>query len=286
MTESELRSLVREIAPGAGGEELLVLEDLLRDAIAEAGKDVGRFKGSISVFKQRAIDTISGSPKALVTTRGLEKDATKKLNKLVDDLEKSLLYWYRRLKSTGSDKISPTKFRTETKLEIKLAYEDAYRLGTQAAGLTQTGSLVVIGDDERRWLDSMFNQEMKYFNKLLDVLVRRDASSNSKNRLARYANAVRSVFEASRVLQVPDNHLIYWVLQSNNPCSHCRFLHRNSPYTKNTLPTTPKAGSTACLDHCYCKLRVVKAKPSEIAKVERKHKSAKALLAKLRKVGK
>lgn len=37
-------------------------------------------------------------------------------------------------------------------------------------------------------------------------------------------------------------------------CNGCRFLSEHSPYVKESIPTTPRAGSTRCLNNCRCKL--------------------------------
>jgi hypothetical protein len=48
---------------------------------------------------------------------------------------------------------------------------------------------------------------------------------------------------------------IYWVTD-DDPCSSCDLLSSQSPYTAETLPTTPAAGDTQCLSRCRCFLEV------------------------------
>lgn len=278
---SEVRNTVEEIFPEYSHEAKLHLQQYLREILE--GKDLGTFKGDVSVFKQRAIDTAAAMPASVVHRRGLERDALKTLDKEVSSLEKDMLHWVSRLKADGDRKISETRFRKEMKARLRIAYVNAYRLGTRASGLVRASDLTAhTSADEKRWIENVFSREQKYFNKFLDAVIKGESLSKTKVRVRNYANAIRSVFESSKVLQLPDQSLIHWVLQSSNPCSECRLLKRLSPFTAETLPTTPKAGSTRCLSNCWCRLRVVKAKPAEILSVSRKNKSAEYLLKKLR----
>lgn len=283
LPSSDIRALVDDLFPGCAYEHRLLLEAEVRDILE--GKDIGRFKGDVSIFKQRAIDTAAAMPRPVVTRRGIEKDAKQSLDKLVARLERDMEQLVSRLRSEDpSRQLSKTQFRKRMKAAMRIAYKDAYDLGTLASGLGRANSAVTThaSPDEKQWLDNMFSQEQKYFNKFLAALERGESRTKASQRIRSYANAVRSIFEGSRVLQIPDNTVLHWVLQSKNPCSDCRLIHRLSPYTKYTLPTTPKAGSTRCLANCYCKIRVVKATPAEVARVARKNKSAEHILKKLR----
>lgn len=283
LTYNDVQEVVESIFPQAQGAYKLVLEGVVLDIIE--GKDIGKFRGDISIFKQQALDTAAAMPRPVLTRRGLEKDAGKKLSSLVDKLERSMLKHVARLRAEDpSRQYSPTRFRKEMKADLMIAYQDAYKLGTRASGVgtASPGLLGHSSADEKKWVDNVLRAETVHFNKLLDALIKGESMSKARIRIRNYANAVRSVYEGSRVLQLPDDSLIHWVLQSNNPCSDCRLLHRLSPYTRDTLPTTPKAGSTRCLSYCFCKFRIVKAKPSEVERVRRKNKSAKSLLDKLK----
>jgi len=282
LTTSESYAVVELLLPDASGEEKALLEQFVT-AVLE-GKDVGRFKGEISPFKQQAYGIVHQLPRAISSRRKDEKLSSKELNKLIDTLESDMVYLVRRVRSDDDTrKISTSRFKSEMKFKLHDAYRKAYDLGTQASGIGQEypGLVTHQGVDEKRFVDNLFSQEQKYFNKFLDDIIRGESASKSALRVKNYANAVRSVFEASRTLQLPDNSLIHWVLQSGNPCPECRILHRNSPYTKETLPTTPKSGSTRCLAFCYCKLRVTKSTPEEVKRIAEKNRSAQHVLRQL-----
>lgn len=278
----EIRSLVEDLFPETTRDNKILLEAVVHGILE--GKDIGKFKGDISVYKERAINTAARMPRPVVSRRGIEKTAGKDLNKLVDRLEREMLGHLSRLRSDDPDrKISESQFTKRMKASLRSAYKSAYDFGTFASGLGRANPNIVthVGVDEKRWLDRVFAQEQRYFNKFLRALIAGESWKRARVRIKNYSSAVRSVYESSRVLQLPDNVILHWVLQSDNPCPDCRLLHRLSPYTKFTLPTTPKAGSTRCLSYCYCKIRVVKAKPGEVQQVTRKNKSAAAVLKKL-----
>lgn len=278
-----IRKLVSDLFPELSGGELLLAEAHVLDIIE--GKDVGRFRGEISVFKQQAIDTASKLPKPVVGRRAMEKQAGKQLEKVVSRVVKEMESLVSRFRSESpSRKLSKTKFKEKMKASLRAAYRDAYELGTVASGLgrARAGLVTHTGVDEKRWIDNIFSQEQKHFNKFLNDLIKGTSKTKASIRIKNYANAVRSVYEGSRILQIPDDTIIHWVLQSNNPCSDCRLLHRLSPYTPETLPTTPKGGSTRCLSYCYCKLRTVKGTRAEIERIKRKNRSAQYLLKKLK----
>lgn len=248
------------------------------------GKDVGRFKGDISVYKQRELGDREFKS-------GLHKKLGKKtedaLGKLIDKTEKELLQLIRRYKSEDEDrKISLTRLKTDCKAVLRIAYDKAYDLGTEASGITQDnkGLKGHKGADEKAWLAGIYSQEQKYFNSFIKDIASGESIARIEMRVANYAAAIRSVYEAARALQVPDDVLIYWDQDaSDNPCTDCRLLAKLSPYTKETLPTTPRSGTSRCYSNCRCRLRYVKASPEEIDKVKRKNKSSEYLLRKLRK---
>jgi hypothetical protein len=283
LTASEIRTLVERLFPDAPGVERSRLE-LAVGSVLE-GKDVGKFKGEISPFKQQALDIANSLPRPVMYRKSAAKNTASALNKVVDEAEADMIYWLKRYRSPEDyNKISVTQFKDKMKWVLKDAYRKAYDLGTEASGIGRSapGLTAHQGVDEKRWLDSVYSQEQKYFNRFLQDLISGQSQTMAEVRIRNYANAIRSVYEASRTVQLPEDVLIYWVLESGNPCSECRLLHRHSPYTKDTLPTTPKAGSTRCLSYCYCKLRIVKAKQSEVERVARRNRSAEYVLRQLR----
>ena len=69
-----------------------------------------------------------------------------------------------------------------------------------------------------------------------------------------YANTLNGISWNAMVEKQPDNVRIRWKLGTAEHCVDCIILASQSPYTKASLPTTPRAGATACLSNCKCKL--------------------------------
>jgi hypothetical protein len=49
--------------------------------------------------------------------------------------------------------------------------------------------------------------------------------------------------------------LLYWDLGVAEHCPDCLILNANSPYTAQSIPTYPAAGTTQCKGNCQCNLR-------------------------------
>lgn len=74
------------------------------------------------------------------------------------------------------------------------------------------------------------------------------------HRSAMYGLAVEGGFHRGAVDGSPPGQLIWWRLGDARHCVDCPNLAANSPYTKETLPTVPRAGSTTCWTSCKCHL--------------------------------
>ncbi len=287
LTTDELTRIADIVAEGADWELRNDLVAYLK-SITES-KDLADFRGEISLAKQTAIRQSASMAKPVAARRADEKSARADLEKLISGLELRMDGLLSRYKSEDPDrKISDSRFKSEMTSVLRIAYMEAYQLGTRASGLTRAGDLEFhLGTAEKGWLTRAFSSEQKYFAEFLAAVMRGESVTKSRNRIRAYAAAVRSIYDASRVLQLPEDVVLHWVLESKNPCRECKLLHLLSPYTRDTLPTSPRGGSTRCLANCKCKLRVAKARPGEVEVISRKNRSAEyllSLLAQSRKV--
>ena len=246
------------------------------------GKDLAVFKGEILKLKKQAIGVAAAMPKPVAYRRKIEKDASKKLDKVVKSLTRKMTDLHRRLERAD---IEPDLFEKKMRIALRNAYMDAYTLGSLAAGIARVDDLSHrSSEDEMDWLKRILKEENKHFSKFIDDMIFGVSRTKVKTRIKDYAEAIRSTFQASRVLQMPEDSIIHWVLESRNPCSDCRLLHRMSPFLKETLPTTPKGGSTRCLARCWCRLRVVRAKSrNELQAIKRRNRNSKYLLDRIEK---
>ena len=76
-----------------------------------------------------------------------------------------------------------------------------------------------------------------------------------EKRVSMYAQTLDGIEGNAWVEDQGDRVVIDWVLGVAEHCPDCLILAANSPYTKLSLPTTPRAGSTKCLSNCRCSLR-------------------------------
>lgn len=146
----------------------------------------------------------------------------------------------------------------DVKEELRKLYHEAYALGLKGSttGLHPSGD--IISPEDRRWVDSAFTHEMRFFNNFLDQISSGEVTlPQIDNRIEMYLNAVRGVYDSGRVIGSHPNSLIYWVYNPEaHHCMSCLYLRDHSPYTKRTIPTTPRAGATECLSNCKCHLRI------------------------------
>lgn len=67
-------------------------------------------------------------------------------------------------------------------------------------------------------------------------------------RSAAYADATEAAYQVAGGVGAPDGGLIWWRLgEVVNHCAECPIIAANSPYTRESLPTVPRAGATPCV---------------------------------------
>jgi len=256
----------------------LVLEELKR---MTEGKAIGTVKGPLDPSKQQQILQRHQQRRFVSSLRQHAKQAAKLLLKEGAALEKQLLTLIHKYRQGD---ITFTKLKKDTRTAISASTEMAFRLGVKAAGLVgPTGGTAQLTPHERRWIKSYLREELKHWDGFLGDVVIGQSWQKTMTRVRNYARTIKSAYESARVLSVGTDVVIHWELESNNPCPDCKLLSKYSPYTADTLPTTPKGGQTRCLAYCYCSLRIVKTTPDAVEKVRKKNKSAKWYLDKIKK---
>lgn len=170
------------------------------------------------------------------------------------------------INSLKAKKLSENQFRTMAKEELRKAYISNFVHGLKTGPHVYSHNIdsLDLSEEDQRWIRSALNHELRYFNGFLDDIVRGISVTEQTSRIKAYANASNAVFDAGRVLALPENVLIDWVLDSGNPCRGCVTLKQLSPFPKAMLPTTPKSGATTCYGNCYCLLRIREALPHEV----------------------
>lgn len=130
----------------------------------------------------------------------------------------------------------------------------AYQYGMRAAGIGD----MPLGEEDQRWLETYFDIEWRFLAKFFAAL-QADAVSDARRllRARAFSQTLDSVFYVALISAFPaKGTTIYWHLGGGEHCSDCLVLARTQRYTPDTLPTTPRAGSTRCMANCKCKLVV------------------------------
>lgn len=157
--------------------------------------------------------------------------------------------------------MSKTRWRETMKTALRTGYREAFRMGLESSGVGKFRATVA--EVDRAYVDKAVRSEMRYFNKVLTQIDRGQLKGQLMNRLSAYAETLRHVYYAGRVMGTPSGMIIDWISPLDRAtCAGCRFLYLHSPYTKRTIPSTPRAGDTACLNRCRCRL-VMRTVPKE-----------------------
>lgn len=144
-------------------------------------------------------------------------------------------------------------FLSKAQALLRAGYERAYRLGTDAGGM---GAFKLPAED-LAWLARARRAEYRFLDKFARDIVQGKGTMSYRDRASMYVDSMDGMFDAGRIDAYPaEGTLIYWELSAAESCGDCIDLAINSPYTPDELPTTPRAGGTACLSHCQCSLRV------------------------------
>lgn len=205
-------------------------------------------------------------PNAQAIQRRNHQLGRSKLETKVRDFGREIARSIRQIRSGG-----PRGFITkETKLEFRELYQEAYELGMTSSSVGLVPASTVPTPEDKRWVESAFKHEMKFFNRFLSQALDTNMSPiQVDQRINMYMNAVRGVYEAGRVIGSHPDSLIYWVYNPEaRHCTSCLYLRDHSPYTKRTLPTTPRTGGTECLTNCKCHLRIVISDPDLVKQTD------------------
>lgn len=191
-----------------------------------------------------------------------------------------------------------TRWERWVKHLLKMAYYEAFDLGLKSSGAGRLRAGRAATDT--RWVESAYRHEMRYFNKFLREIVasadpevlQKEIDPKTKRptgrtlrvrppkvsargddlihkRMQAYTDTVKHVYYAGRVMGTPDGMVIDWIAPlDRRTCNGCRFLSNHSPYTKNSLPSTPRAGDTRCRNNCRCRLIVREVPRSKFIQIQ------------------
>lgn len=246
-------------------------------------KDLSTYRGGTSQKDQLAALSRAMIPDASSIQRASHLSGKSKLDTLLTRFSQTMTH---RIRQVRSNELRRSLAVKDMKEDLRRLYHQAYLLGIRGSAAALSADQDLLSPEDRRWVDSAVNHEMRFLNRFLDQAFNNELTpAQIQARTQMYMNTVKSVYDSGRVIGSALNSLIYWVYNPEaHHCNSCLFLRDNSPYTKKTLPTTPRSGSTECLSNCKCHLRIVQADPSLIAQVESKSMTRASLLTHLRQM--
>lgn len=240
-------------------------------SVLSESKSLTSYDASQDDIRQAAIDSgFRMDSSGWKTNRRSDTTKFKKdFDKLQDRMYKGILE-YTKMRKSGD--ISFSRWATWVGHLLRESYKESFRLGILSSGADFSKAGMASFDE--KWVKTASKHEMAYFNKLLDQIESGTQKGTIEDRLKAYSDTLQNVFYSGRIVGTPSNHLIDWAGPNDRrTCSGCHFLIENSPYTKATLPSTPRAGDTACLNFCRCRLIVREVDKELFFEVQKKHKS-------------
>jgi len=135
---------------------------------------------------------------------------------------------------------------------VKAAHEAMFRIGVESAGAEAITGKLRIGKREKQWLQKAVEEELRYLRVFLrKVVAGRATEKEIARRINAYVATLKHIYYSGRIIGSPDHMIVDWVTaMDRRVCNSCRFLQSWSPYSRMTLPTTPRAGETICRYNC------------------------------------
>lgn len=282
----------------------------LPEALME-GKSLGTYKGTDDIRQallNYGFDLASGEFKK--ARRRASSTTNKQFAALMERIKRGL---HHTAKRWIDGEITKGRWQRWTKQLLREAYFDAFDMGLKSSGAESLRAGRAKMDTD--WIESAWRQEMIYLSRFLKQIedsvipakwgtdkdpespyfgrhrmleparLSDKSSSIIQRRLEAYADSIKHVYYAGRVMGTPAGMVIHWVSPlDRNTCKGCRFLSDYSPYTKENIPTTPRAGDTRCLNNCRCRLVMAEVSKDAWRDVRRKHRSQRWYRDKLRRL--
>lgn len=217
-----------------------------------------------------------------------------------------------RIASALNDGYSSLSQATKESSDLFNAYYNkAYTLGAKASGSGITlgyrakDALPIIYRQEQQWIRTAALQERKFWNKFLDqidhnvfntpplkqtikgkvVMTPQYLSHFSlPERVKMYSLSLESNFDAGRVAASQNHSVVFWrTTKDDKPCPTCLWLEANSPWPKELMVTTPKAGLCPCRHNCRCSLSIIPKTAKEYQDLKNKKPNKLAIYRLLKK---
>jgi len=251
----------------------VLAEQLESQGLVFEGKAIGTAReADIVLTKNLGVDPIwvtnpekyAGERKKGATVgRRKMKEATKKARK-------SLLTSIARFESGV---IKGSELKKQMVKTMKVAWRDSFLAGVRASGTPgvgkgKKGAVVSLTPADEKWLKSAMKHEMQFLNKFWSAIVEGTWKMPLIRRANMYVDALENFYESGKVIGLGQNTKITWAgPHDKKTCPSCQYMFEHNPYTKFSLPTTPRSGLTICLTNCRDKIVARRVDPAVYEKL-------------------
>lgn len=172
---------------------------------------------------------------------------------------------------------------------MKPAWKEVFEAGVRSTGVrgtnSKTGPVVRLKPEDEKWLRSAMQHEMRFLNGFISAVEEGSYKMPLPRRVRMYVRTLESFYDSARVIGLPATVVIHWRGKNDDrTCVGCRYMFENSPYTKKTLPTVPRAGMTPCLSNCRDKLLIRQTDPETVIKLTNESRTKGTHIKNLRKL--
>ncbi len=265
-------------------DDLFVYLPSIMDVLTE-GKSLGTARQQDLLLLQHAGKLQAFDPEAFASARKRGQTVGKrKLKKVQNETRDSLTALI--AKYINGD-IEESKFRKQARNLMKTAWKDVYLAGLRAGGLSSDSETkqVKLGPGDDRWLKSAMQHEMRFLNKFLTAIVDETYKMALPRRIDMYVTTLESAYDSARVMALPATALLYWTGPRDKiTCPSCRYMYVNSPFTKFSIPLTPRNGGTICMTNCRDRLMVRSATMKKVKEREAELPARSTMINHLRKI--
>lgn len=212
--------------------------------------------------------------------RGLHSAASREFRREVNRFHITLR---RMLAAYFGNSLDINLFRRKSADLFVDIYRKAWELGKKASGQKKVST-----SKDDKWFRSAVKEELSFWQSFITALSEENKRKALKvsvyDRIAMYVDTTWFMFNTARVVNMPAAVLLFWYPEKKKTkmCPGCSYMVKHNPFTRDTMPTVPRAGDTPCLSRCVHKVIVRNVSPEVVKKRERELPNKESMIRALR----